>query len=68
MGCNVGRWDRVARILIGSCVVALAFLGPKTVWGLAGLVLVVTAMSGWCPLYELLHVGTRRPGEPKAPA
>jgi hypothetical protein len=51
--------DRVARFGIGSVVLSLAFWGPHTLWGLIGLIPVVTALIGSCPLYTLIGLSTR---------
>ncbi|MBI3207007.1 MAG: DUF2892 domain-containing protein [Myxococcales bacterium] len=46
--------ERAARVIIGLAVLALVFVGPKTLWGLIGLVPLVTGAVGSCPLYTLL--------------
>ena len=35
---NVGGIDRFLRILLGMVLLALIFVGPKTLWGLLGLI------------------------------
>ena len=44
---NVGTVERVIRIIIGVVLLALTVLGPKTWWGLVGLVPLGTALWGW---------------------
>ena len=39
---NVGLIDRVARIVVGLGVLSLCVIGPKTFWGLVGLVPLLT--------------------------
>ena len=58
MTINVGTIDRVARIVVGLGLLSLVFIGPKTLWGLIGLVPLTTAAVGWCPLYSLIGVKT----------
>ncbi len=58
MTVNVGTIDRVARIVVGLGLLSLVFVGPKTLWGLIGLVPLTTAAVGWCPLYSLIGVKT----------
>jgi hypothetical protein len=58
-GRNIGNVDRVLRILIGLGLVALVFIGPKTPWGWIGLVPLITALVGTCPLYSILGIRTR---------
>jgi hypothetical protein len=49
---NMGRFDRIARIVFGGSLVGLAITGT-TAWGWLGLVPLGTALVGWCPLYTL---------------
>lgn len=62
---NVRPWDRGLRLIAG--VGALSFYGaleaPWRYFTLLGLVLIGTALIGWCPLYTLFGVQ----GMPKAP-
>lgn len=55
---NVGGFDRFARILVGMALIALVFVGPKTLWGLVGLVPFLTGVLRICPLYRLLGIST----------
>jgi Inner membrane protein YgaP-like, transmembrane domain len=55
---NEAVWDRALRVVVGLVVLSLIFWGPKTLWGLVGIVLLVTGLSGWCALYSLLGIGT----------
>ena len=57
---NVGEIDRVVRIIVGSALLAIVFVGPHTPWGWLGLVPLLTAFVGFCPLYSLLRIRTRR--------
>ena len=60
MTMNIGTVDRVLRAVIGVVLIALVFVGPKTLWGWVGLVPLATAVVGWCPLYALLGIKTCR--------
>jgi hypothetical protein len=42
-------------------------VGPKTGWGLVGLVPLVTGLAGTCPLYSIFGLSTC-PKTPSAPA
>ena len=44
---NVGTWERVLRIVIGVVLLALVVIGPKTWWGLVGVVPIATGLWGW---------------------
>ena len=57
---NVGTPDRILRIIIGLILIALVFVGPRTVWGWIGIIPLVTALINFCPLYTLLGVKTWR--------
>lgn len=58
MNRNIGSIDRLIRVVIGLAVLSLLFVGPKTLWGLLGLVPLLTAMVGWCPPYAILGIST----------
>jgi Protein of unknown function (DUF2892) len=60
MTCNIGRIDRWLRAIIGLAILALAFFGPKTAWGLLGVIPLATALFGLCPLYSLVGIWRRR--------
>ena len=56
--CNVGGFDRVLRIVVGLLLIALVFVGPRTVWGWVGLVPLLTGIFKFCPAYKLIGVNT----------
>ena len=58
MEANVGKTDRMIRIVVGIALLSLIFVGPKTMWGLVGLVPLATAFINFCPAYKLLGVNT----------
>jgi hypothetical protein len=55
---NVGSLDRIVRIVVGLGLVSLAFVGPRTPWGWVGLVPLLTAFVGVCPLYVPFRIST----------
>ena len=55
---NVGPVDRGLRALLGATILSLAFVGPQSPWGYLGLVPLLTAAIGWCPLYSVLGIDT----------
>lgn len=59
---NVGIFDRYARIALGLALLSLVFVGPKTLWGLIGLVPLLTGLARFCPAYRLTGVDTCGPG------
>ncbi len=58
MEANVGQTDRIIRIVAGVLLLSLIFIGPKTWWGLIGVVPLATAFINFCPAYKLLGVNT----------
>jgi hypothetical protein len=58
MQANIGTTDRIIRIVAGLLLLSLIFIGPKTLWGLVGLVPLATAFINFCPAYKLLGVDT----------
>jgi len=53
MSTNVGSIDRIVRIVIGVTAVTFAMLSDHelAMWGLIGVVPLITAVIGWCPAY-----------------
>lgn len=60
---NVGKIDRIIRIVLGVALVANVFVGFSNPLGWIGLVLIVTGIGGICPLYSLLNINTKSMGE-----
>jgi hypothetical protein len=58
MSRNAGTLDRALRIGAGLVLLSLVFVGPKSTFGLFGLIPLVTGLIGYCPLYGLLGVRT----------
>lgn len=58
MQANVGRTDRIIRIVAGLLLLSLVFIGPRTLWGLVGLIPLATAFINFCPAYKLLGMDT----------
>ena len=55
---NEGTVDRLIRITLGVVLLGLAFTGPRTSWGLIGVVPLLTGLAGSCPLYAVLGFST----------
>lgn len=60
---NVGKVDRIIRIVLGILLVGNVFVGVQTVIGWVGLILIVTGLFGTCPLYLIIGINTRSMGE-----
>jgi hypothetical protein len=50
--------ERALRVVIGLVLLSLVFIGPQTLWGLLGLVPLLTGLAGTCPLYTLFGWST----------
>jgi len=62
---NLGTVDRVARFVAAIVVVVLYAAGVISGWlavvlGVLALVLLVTSLIGYCPLYALLRISSKR--------
>ncbi len=62
MTTNIGTVDRIVRFIIGIALIALA-AGyvpgyPAQLWAWIGLVPLLTAAFGTCPVYTVLGVST----------
>ncbi len=58
MKANVGGIDRVMRIVLGLVLLSLVVVGPKSLWGLVGLVPLATGLMRFCPFYPLLGINS----------
>jgi hypothetical protein len=55
---NIGKVERIIRVLLGIGILPLAFVGPQSPWAYLGLAPLLTGLAGWCPPYALLGIGT----------
>lgn len=47
---NVGGFDRIFRVVAGLAILGAGFL-YQSWWGIVGIVPLLTATIGWCPVY-----------------
>jgi len=52
---NQGTAERIARIVIGTGLLSLVFVGPETLWGILGVIPLATGLIGACPMYTLMR-------------
>ncbi|MBN2366482.1 MAG: DUF2892 domain-containing protein [Calditrichaeota bacterium] len=57
---NMGKLDRIIRLVIGIILISLIFWGPQTYWGLLGVILIITSFIGFCPAYWPFKISTRK--------
>jgi hypothetical protein len=60
MARNEGSLDRMLRVVLGAVLLSLVFIGPQTLWGLIGLIPLVTGIAGTCPIYSVFGLRTCR--------
>jgi len=62
MEANVGSMDQYIRYVIGMALLCLG-VAYGSVWGLLGIVPIMTALMSWCPPYALLGLKTNKTTE-----
>lgn len=58
---NVGDLERVARLAVGLGILFAGY-SFQSYWGYIGIIPIVTAALGWCPLYLPFGINTCRKG------
>jgi hypothetical protein len=59
MKCNVGKTDRVLRIVAGLGIIGFG-LATQNWWGAVGIVPLFTGFVRWCPAYVPLKISTNK--------
>jgi len=65
MKLNMGSWDRIIRLLITLLIVVLLFAGVLKgalviILGIIAIILFVTSVIGFCPLYVIFGISTKK--------
>ncbi len=60
---NIGTADRIARLLLGVVLLSLTVVGPQSLWGLIGVIPLLTGLVRMCPLYALIGLKTCPKGQ-----
>jgi membrane-bound ClpP family serine protease len=64
MKVNEANWDRIARVILGIALILVPILFTQETYGvilgIVGLILLVTGVIGFCPLYTLLNISTKK--------
>jgi len=55
---NESPLERGVRVALGLVLLTLVFVGPHSLWGLLGVVPLMTGLLGSCPAYTLLGIST----------
>jgi hypothetical protein len=56
---NVGKVDRIIRVVVGIILVGNVFYALHHPIGWLGVILIVTGIVGTCPLYSIIGINTR---------
>lgn len=59
MKANIGGTDKIVRYIVGIVIILLG-LYFKSWWGALGLIPLLTALIGWCPLYAPFKISTHK--------
>ena len=57
MNKNVGSLDKTIRLIVGILIIVIGILN-ESLLGAIGLVPIITALIGWCPLYPIFKIST----------
>jgi hypothetical protein len=55
---NEGTLDRALRVAVGLVLIVLVAMEKIGLWGLIGLVPLLTGLLGFCPVYAMLGIRT----------
>jgi hypothetical protein len=58
MTCNIGKIDRIIRVVIGLVLLGWGIMNGNIIADVVGGVLLFTAIIGWCPPYALFGINT----------
>jgi len=74
MKCNMSSLDRILRIIVAAAIAVFFFLGmlkgpAAIVLGVLAVILFLTSVVGFCPVYAVFSTGTKKAceAEPKGP-
>jgi uncharacterized membrane protein HdeD (DUF308 family) len=56
---NMGKTDRILRVVLGVLLIANVFLALQHPIGWIGVILLLTGITGICPIYSLLNIDTK---------
>ena len=56
---NVGKIDRVIRVVVGIILIGNVFYALQHPIGWLGVILIVTGIVGKCPLYSIVGINTK---------
>jgi len=57
MSCNIGKIDKVIRLIVGLALIIFAVISGN-IFGYIGILLIITAGFSFCPMYTFLGINT----------
>jgi len=65
MKCNIGKTDRMIRIIVGIVILAIHYIyyavtGYYCVWANLGYIPLLTGLFRWCPIYLPFKMDTSK--------
>lgn len=69
MTTNMGTFDRMLRLIVGLALIVLPLVNMPAIWSsgllaygsvFVGLVMAVTSVVGFCPLYRVIGISTTK--------
>lgn len=57
MRYNTGRIDRTLRVILALIIMAIGFY-YQSLWGLIGIIPLISGLTGFCPLYSIFGIST----------
>jgi len=58
MKINESKTERIIRVAVGIALLSMVVTGPQSLWGLIGIVPLMTGFIGNCPLYTILGISS----------
>ena len=58
MKVNESKTERIIRVAVGIALLSMVVTGPQSLWGLIGIVPLMTGLIGSCPLYTILGISS----------
>jgi len=59
MNSNVGKTDRIIRVILGLGIIA-GGIYYQSWWGAIGIIPIFTATISWCPIYMPFGISTKK--------
>jgi hypothetical protein len=59
MNKNVGKTDKIVRVILALCIIALGYVNQSW-WGLIGAGILIPAIVASDPLYTLFKINTNK--------